>query len=267
VTSSRPPAVQVEFNRTAHALELLYLLVVKELKVRYKSSVLGYVWALANPFAFAFVYWFAFKYVMRVQVENYSLYLITGMFPWVWLSSSVVHASHSFEGNAFLVKKVRFPQAILPLSNVAHELVHFLFALPVILAFLWYAGEIGPKASWMWQIPLMLATQMAFAYPLAYTFAITNVYVRDIGHLAGIGFTLLFFVTPMVYTIDMVPISWRPWFAFSPLHLLIDGWRSVFLHGRLDLLDVATLLGWSSAFAAAAALIYRKLGPRLGELL
>ena len=66
---------------SAHSLELLYLLVRKDLKVRYKSSVLGYLWALANPFAFALVYWVAFKYIMRVQMENYSLYLITGIFP------------------------------------------------------------------------------------------------------------------------------------------------------------------------------------------
>src|SRR5512134_722392 len=120
---------------TAQALELLYLLVRKDLKVRYKSSILGYVWALANPFAFAFVYWIAFKYIMRVQMENYSLYLITGIFPWLWLSTGITQATRSYPNNASLVKKVRIPRAVLPLSSVVQEMVHFLFALPVIVAF------------------------------------------------------------------------------------------------------------------------------------
>ena len=126
--------------------ELLYVLVRKELKARYKNRFLGYVWALANPVAFAFVYWIAFKFIMRMEVENYSLYLLTGIFPWVWLSTGVISATRSFIVNASLIKKVPLPRAILPLGNVAQEMVHFVFALPVIVAFVWFAGEIlaGP---------------------------------------------------------------------------------------------------------------------------
>ena len=160
--------------------ELLYVLVRKELKVRYKSSFLGYVWALANPFAFALVYWLAFKFIMRVEMDNYSLFLITGIFPWVWLSAGVVTGTRSLVVNTALVKKVNLPRAILPLSNVMQEMAHFIFALPVIIAFLYFAGNYPLSASWLWQIPLMLVLQAAFIYPLALALAIANVFIHDI---------------------------------------------------------------------------------------
>jgi lipopolysaccharide transport system permease protein len=251
----------------AHSLELLYLLVRKDLKVRYKSSVLGYVWALANPFAFALVYWVAFKYIMRVQMENYSLYLITGIFPWLWLSSGVTHATRSYQNNASLVKKVRIPRAVLPLSNVVQEMVHFLFALPVIVAFVLFAGGFEPRAAWLWQLPAMLALQLAFVYPVAMLFAISNVYVHDIEHLAGLAFAMLFFLTPMVYPVTMVPAELRSWFEWNPLYALMDSWRGVFLLGALDGAKVAYAAACAGLFGALAWICHRRFGPRIPELL
>lgn len=251
----------------AHSLELLYLLVRKDLKVRYKSSVLGYLWALANPFAFALVYWVAFKYIMRVQMENYSLYLITGIFPWVWLSSGITQATRSYQNNAFLVKKVKIPRAILPLSSVAQEMAHFLFALPVILAFLIFAGSFELRAAWLWQIPLMLGVQLAFVYPIALVFAVSNVYVHDIEHLVGLAFAMLFFLTPMVYPISMVPEELRRYFELNPLYALMDSWRGVFLSGTLDGAKLGYAIACAAVFGAVAWLCYRRLAPRIGELL
>jgi lipopolysaccharide transport system permease protein len=254
-------------DRLAHVLELLYLLVLKELKVRYQSSVLGYVWALANPFAFAFVYWLAFKYIMRVQMENYSLYLITGLFPWVWLSSATTLATRSFQNNPSLVKKVRLPYYVLPMSNVAQEMVHFVFALPVIAGFLWVAGSFGLRSAWLWQIPLMIALQFAFIYPGALILALANAYVHDVGYLVGLAFSLLFFVTPMVYPIEFVPLELQPYFALNPLHALTDAWRSIFLYGILKSASVAYAMAWAALSGVLAWMLYRRLGPRLGERL
>jgi lipopolysaccharide transport system permease protein len=248
-------------------IELLYVLVRKELKVRYKSSFLGYVWALANPFAFALVYWIAFKFIMRMEMENYSLFLITGIFPWVWLSAGIVSGTRSFVINTALIKKISLPRAILPLSSVMQEMAHFTLALPVIFAFLWFAGDYAPKASWLWQIPFMLALQVAFIYPIALALAVVNVFVHDVEHLVGLGFTLLFFATPMVYPVTMVPEVYRRYFELNPFHALMQSWRSVFLDGALDAAHIA----FAAAFAAAAALVawilYRRLSPRIGELI
>jgi lipopolysaccharide transport system permease protein len=246
--------------------ELLYVLVRKELKARYKNRFLGYLWALANPFAFAFVYWIAFKFIMRLEIENYSLFLITGMFPWVWMSVGVTGATRSFVINASLIRKVNLPRAILPLGNVTQEMVHFGFALPVIMAFLWFAGEIRPMPSWLWQMPTLIALQVAFVYPMALALALANAYVRDIEYLVGIGFSLLFFATPMVYPITLVPETYRYWFELNPLHALMQSWRSVFLQGTLELHHVALALVFAAVTGVVAWWLHRKLAPRIGEL-
>jgi lipopolysaccharide transport system permease protein len=250
-----------------HNIELLYLLVLKDLKVRYKSSLLGYIWALANPFIFAFVYWIAFKFVMRVQMENYSIFLITGMFPWIWLSVGTIQATKIYQANSSLVKKVNLNRAILPLSMVVGEMVHFLFALPVIAIFLAFAGAQNLHISWLWQIPLLIGVQLAFIYPLALLFAIANVFIRDVEYLVSVAFSALFFATPMVYPLSMVPEEYRLYFEANPLHALIQGWRSVLLEGTVHLQYMGYCLAFAAAFTIAAFLIYRKYSHRLGELL
>jgi lipopolysaccharide transport system permease protein len=247
--------------------ELLYLLVQKDLKVRYKSSMLGYVWALANPFLFAFVYWIAFKFVMRVQMENYSIFLITGMFPWIWLSSGIVQATRIYQTNSSLVKKIRLNRSILPLSSVTGEMVHFLFAMPAIIAFLAYAGTHNLHLSWLWQIPLLVVLQLCFIYPLALMFAISNVFVRDVEYLVSVAFSALFFATPMVYPLSMVPAEYQIYFEANPLHALIHGWRSVLLEGSLHLDYMLYCAAFAAFFAAAAFAVHRKFSHRLGELL
>lgn len=250
-----------------HFLELLYLLVLKELKTRYKSSLFGYFWALLNPFAFAFVYWVAFKFIMRVQMENYSIFLIAGMFPWVWLSTGITQATRSFHNNSSLVKKVNLKRMILPLSNVVQELVHFVFALPVIVLFIWYAGGKFLQVEWIWQIPLMIGLQLWLAYPLALLFAMANVFVHDVEYLVGIGFSLLFFLTPIVYPVSMIPGPYRVYFEISPLHVLIESWRSVLLNGTMNADYVLYLLGWSLTVTLISVIAYRRIAPRIGEVL
>ncbi len=250
-----------------HKIELLYLLVLKDIKVRYKSSVLGYFWAIANPFAFAFVYWVAFKFIMRVQMENYSIFLITGLFPWLWLSNGITQATCSYQNNSSLIKRVNLNRATLPLSNIMQEMAHFLFALPVIILFLALSGGHAFYWNWLWQLPLMMAVQLAFIYPAALIFAVANVYVRDIEYLVGIGFSLMFFATPMVYPIELVPEAYRGYFVLNPLYALIACWRSVFLSGQIE----AGLLGyfslWIALIGGMSFFFYRRMSGRIGELL
>lgn len=254
-------------HRFRQLFELLYLLVLKDLKVRYKNSVLGYLWAIANPFAFAFVYWVAFKFIMRVQMENYSIFLISGLFPWLWLSNGITQATRSYQNNSSLIKRVNLNRAVLPLSNIIQEMAHFMFALPVIVIFLALNGGHAFYWSWLWQLPLMMMLQLAFIYPVALIFAVANVYVRDIEYLVGIGFSLLFFATPMVYPIEQVPEAFRGYFALNPLHALIASWRAIFLHGQIE----PGLWGYFSLWIALLTVLgfffYRRMSGRIGELL
>lgn len=246
--------------------ELLYLLVLKELKVRYKRSVLGYLWAIANPFAFALVYWVAFKFIMRVQMENYIVFILTGMFPWGWLSQSIIQGTGSFTNNLSLVRHVKLPKLILPLSNVLQEMVHFVFAIPVVFFFIAISGEHIHPLSLLWQLPLMLVLQAFFVFPLTVIGAVLNVYVRDIQYLVGILFSVFFFVTPMVYPLTMVPAAYQRYFKLNPAYWLIDSWRTVFAGNVLPLENLACVLGSIAVFSLVAGWVYYRLAARIAEL-
>jgi len=249
-----------------HALELIYLLIRKDLKVRYKSSVLGYLWTLANPFAFGFVYWVAFKLIMRVEMENYSLFLLSAMFPWLWLSAGVTQATSVYRNNASLVKKVNLHRAILPLSVILQEMVNFIFAIPVLIAFFYFTAKII-HPSWLWQVPLMLTVQLIFAFPVALTLAIWNVFVHDIEYLIGIAFSLLFFATPIVYPTTMIPAEYRGYFEASPLHALVQSWRSIFFSGTLDFASIGYCLVVGAVCSVIAAFVFARLAHKIGEFL
>lgn len=253
-------------RNTLQRIEFLYLLTRMQLKARYKDRFLGYLWAISTPFALAFVYWIVFKVIMRLEMDNYSVYLVTGLFPWTWLSVGVSSATRSFVVNAPLVKEMGVTQSILPLSNVMQELAHFVLALPVILAWVVLAGGYPLAASWLWQIPLMLIVQAAFVYPLALACALANAYVRDVEYFLSIGFPVLFFATPMVYPVSLVPEPLHQYFELSPLQALMQSWRSLFMEGALDPARIAYVAAFSIASGAVAWLLYRKLAPRISEV-
>ena len=104
---------------------------MKEVKVRYKRTVLGYAWSLLNPVVYAVTYWFAFKAILNVRIEGYFAFLLAGLFPWQWLSNSLLLAPNAFVANAPLVKKIAFPRYLIVASSVATEGLHFLLTLPV----------------------------------------------------------------------------------------------------------------------------------------
>jgi len=247
-------------------LELVYVLVLKDLKVRYKSSFFGYMWALANPFAFALVYYIAFKLIMRVQMPNYSIFLLTAMFPWVWMSNSIIQATSGYRNNASLVKKIRINTLILPFANVAHELVHFCFALPVLMVFILVAGG-KLYLEWLWQIPLMVFLQFSVVYPLGLLLALSNVFVRDVEYLVGIFMSMLFFLTPIVYPLTMVPEIYRNYFEWSPFSAIILNWRNVLMNGQIEWPPMIYCVVLSVVLLFIASIVHERTRYKLAELL
>ena len=122
-------------KQVQHYIDLITVLTQKELKVRYKSSVFGYLWSIGHPLAFAFVFFIAFKVVMKIEMEDYALFLIAGLFPWQWFSNSVNLSPMAFLGNASLIKKINFPRNVIPFAMVLQDMIHFLLSIPVIVLF------------------------------------------------------------------------------------------------------------------------------------
>lgn len=253
-------------DRFAHTGELLYLLVLKELRVRYKSSILGYFWALANPLAFTAVYYVAFRLILKTDVPNYPLFLVTGMFPWTWLMNALVQSTGAYRGNPSLVRKVRLPRAILPLSTTVQHMVHFVFSLPILLAAVVLStGQV--HASWIVLVPIATAVELAIIYPLALMLAAFNAAVRDVEYLVAIVLQMLFFLTPIVYPMSAIPAAHRAYFNLNPATPMIAVWRRVLYDGVLDGPAVARCAVFALVASAAAYFVHRAIAPRVGELL
>ena len=250
----------------AQALELLYVLVAKDLRVRYKGSVLGYLWALANPLAFTAVYYVAFKLIIPTATEHFALYLVTGLFPWVWASNALVQSAAAYRSNVTLVRRVRLPRAIMPLSSVVHEMVHFLFAVPILA--LGVALATGTMhVSWIWLIPSMAIVQLAMLYPMGVILAATNVLVRDVEHLVGVALQMLFFLTPIVYSAESIPGAYQAYFVLNPFVPMIGAWRTALYRGDLDPVAIGRCLLFAAATGLAAVAIHRRVEPTIGERL
>jgi len=209
--------------------DLIHVLVVKEFRIRYKSTFLGYIWSILQPLAFALVFYAVFKVVLRIPMRNFGLYLIAGLFPWQWFSNSVLASNQFFVGNSTLIKKVRFPRSFLVVAGVLNDLIHFVISVPVILVFMFWHHRY-PTLSWVWLLPLLVAIQFLFTYGLSLLVATCNLFFRDLERLMTIFTLLWFYLTPIFYPIDMVPARFRDAYLYgNPMASLVACWRSIFL--------------------------------------
>lgn len=246
--------------------DLLLVLTQKDLKVRYKSSWLGYFWSIAHPLALAFVFVVAFKVVMKVRMQDYALFLIAGLFPWQWFSNSVTMSTSAFLANASIIKKVNFPRNIIPLTLVLQDMIHFIISIPVILFFMFLYNH---RPGWIWLIgiPLLLAIQFGFSYGIALAVSSINLFFRDMERLIVLLMTWLFYFTPVIYSETMIPEKYRAWVMLNPLTPLMIGWRNLFLHNQLDW----KLAGLGSVYCliilGIGYWIYNRLSWKFAEIL
>ncbi len=246
--------------------DLVIALTKKELKVKYKRSFLGYLWSIANPLALALVFFVAFKIVMKVQIENYTLFLISGLFPWQWFSNSVNGAAMVYVGNASLIKKVNFRREVLVIAPVLNDMLHFILSIPVIVVFVVFYG-MKPSLLWLAGIPLLLSIQFVMIFGISLAVSSINLFFRDMERIVFIFTTLMFYFTPIIYSEDMVPAKYKSLILLNPLSVLMVSWRNLFMKGTLDFKDIALSLIYSLIILAGGFLIYRRLKWRFAEVL
>ena len=257
----------VAHRRMSYVADLIFVLVQKEMKVRYKNSAFGYAWSVANPLLFTAVYYMALGVFLRLNIPGYPypLFLIAGQFPWQWLATSVGGAPMGFIANASLIKRMRFPRYVLIAGSVLSDAIHFLLTIPVIVVLLLWYGFV-PSWSWVPGIPLLALAQFLTVYGVALAAASVNVFFRDLERLVGIFLQALFFLTPVVYSASIVPSPYHVWIRLNPVAPLIRAWQKLFLDGHLDpLLVVAAYLS-GLVCLVVSSLVYRGLSPRFGEL-
>jgi lipopolysaccharide transport system permease protein len=247
--------------------DLIVVLTQKELKVKYKRSFLGYLWSIANPLALALVFFIAFKIVMRIQIENYTLFLIAGLFPWQWFANSVNAAPLTLLGNASLIKKVNFPREILIVVAVLNDMLHFAVSIPVIVIFLLFYG-MSPGLTWIVGVPLLLLIQFVLICGIGLLFAASNLFFRDLERLIFIFTTLFFYITPIIYPIEMIPEEYRYLIMLgNPLSPLFVAWRELFLHNTINFQGIAFSAIYATLIFFAGYYAFKKLKWKFAEVL
>lgn len=246
--------------------DLVYTLVIKEFKVRYKSSFLGYLWSIANPLSYAIILSFAIKSVFKVNIDNYGLFLISALFPWQWFSNSVGSSTGIFLSNVNLIKKLNFPKSVLVFSFVAQDAMHFFLSLPIIAGFVFYYND-QLYLSWLYGIPILMVAQFILTFGLSLIVSSINVFFRDLERMVMLSLNFLFYVSPIFYSKDMIPENLKHFFFLNPLIWLIECWRNLFMKGTLNWDYILVSLFYGIVVMVVGILIYNKLKYKFAEVL
>jgi lipopolysaccharide transport system permease protein len=210
--------------------DLIFELTVRDIKIRYKRSILGIVWSLLNSLAHIRVFRFIFGSVLALNVPNYTAFLFIGVLVWVWFRSGLTQATTSITGNRELVARPGFPTTVLPVITVMTSLVDFLLAFPILIVFLLSGGS--PLTTALLALPVVMVVQFAFTLGLAYLLATIQVTFRDMSHLLNVILGLGFYLTPVFYDVSAVPDQYQFIYKFNPLVYLLAAYRTILLDGR-----------------------------------
>ncbi len=229
--------------------ELLFNLVLRDLRSRYRGSVLGLLWTVLTPLFMALIYIF-FLRLLRVRIRHEEL--IIGVFAWQFTVQAIQSGMGSITGNANLVKKIYFPRMIIPLSVTLSALVNYLLMLIVqfgLVAFLLHRAG-SALSPWTFALPLIIAYQFLFNFSMALLTSASNVYFRDTQHFVGLFLSAWFFISPIMYPLSLLEslagdTTWvKQLFMLNPLSIIVTAYRVLQIPGEAFPWSGAAIIGW-----------------------
>jgi len=236
---------------------LIKELVVRDLKVKYRRSALGYIWSILNPLLMMVVVTTVFSYMFRFDIENYPIYLLSGQLMYNFYSESTNFAMNSIISNASLIRKVHVPKYIFPLAKVLSSFVNLLFSLVAIVLVLVITRTPVTPAFFLFPIPLFYALLLSMGVGLI--ISVLTVYFRDMLHLYGIFLTALMYFTPIFYPTSALPPFVLRLIKLNPLYHLVGMFRDVFLYGNFPTLKAHLIcLGIGIAVTLLGLFIFKK---------
>ena len=213
---------------------LIQTLVARDLKARYRGSVLGFFWSFINPLLQLAIYSFVFTVVLpnrSVNLQPYALFMFVGILPWTWFSSSILESSNVLISGGNLIKKVLFPAEVLPIVTVFANMVHFFLGLPILAAFLIYYQRPLDPLELLW-FPVIVFVQLFLLLGLSLLVSALTVHFRDLKDILGNLLTLWFFATPIIYPMSEAPENFRWFLNLNPMtHLAISYQEVLFYVG------------------------------------
>ena len=248
---------------------LIQSLVARELKARYRGSVLGFFWSFFNPLLLLLVYTFVFNTVLQTRSPHahpYALFLFCGLLPWTWFATSLTESSGVLISGGNIFKKVLFPAEILPIVSVLANMVHFLLGLPILAVFLVYYEKPLHITELAW-FPVVLLVQLILTLAFALLLSALTVHFRDIRDILSNLLTVWFFMTPIIYTWIDAPVSIKPYLNLNPfMHLAVSYQEILFFEGPFGHLKWMLLLGAIAvAFFVLAFFVFDRLRDTFAE--
>lgn len=225
--------------------EMIFSLVKRDLKGRYKGSVLGFLWTFLNPLLQLVVYTMVFSVIMRAGIKDYYLFLFVALVPWIFFSSSLTGGANCVWSQQDLVKKIYFPREVLPISFVTSQFVNMLLSFLVIFGVIIASGK-GINFFAILYLPVIMIIEYILALGIAMIASAINVYLRDTEYILGIVAMAWQFLTPVMYSIDQAPEKIRFIFAFNPMTPVITAYRDILYYKeapQLNTLISAVLCG------------------------
>jgi lipopolysaccharide transport system permease protein len=211
--------------------DLLWMWIFREIKIRYKQSILGGAWAILQPFVLMIVFTIVFSTFARVPTDGipYPIFSYSALLPWTLLATSVTFAVSSLVNNMNLLTKIYFPREILPIASIGAALVDFCVA-SIIFAGLMIYYQIPLHATLIW-VPLLLLIQVALIIGISLSLSAINVFYRDIRFVVPLGLQIWLYASPVIYPLTLVPPEYRTLYMLNPMAGLIDSYRRVLLEG------------------------------------
>ena len=252
------------FKRLFSYRELLKSNVKKEIRGKYKGSFLGILWSFINPLLTVLVYAIVFPYILRVKMDNYLIFLIVGVIPWNFFITTVTQGTTTVLANGDIIKKVFFPREILPISVAVSTLINFFISCIIVLLFVIGSG-IGVHI-YLVMLPVIALIQFMFSLGLIFILSAIDIYVRDVEYIVNFIISMLFYGTPIIYSIDMFPQKFRWLLNLNPMAHIVNSYRSIFYYlewPNFKTLGIVAIV--SFATMVFGYMIFRKLEKGFAE--
>jgi lipopolysaccharide transport system permease protein len=247
--------------------ELLWVLAARDIKVRYKQSVLGAAWAVLRPFTTMVIFSVVFGKLAKIPSEGfpYPVFVYTGLLPWTFFSTAIGTSSQSLVGSSHLISKVYFPRLIIPLSSVGAGLADFLISTAVLLAMMaWYG------MGWSVHLlaaPLLMLAVIFTAVGVGTVLSALTVAYRDFSHITPFLVQIWMYVTPVIFPLSIVPKQWQWLLYLNPMTGLVEGFRSAFLGKPFDLGGLGISIAVALAFFAVGAAYFERVERRFADII
>jgi len=215
--------------------ELIWALALKELHVRYKRSVLGFLWALLHPLLMMIILTVVFSSLVRFPINGYAVFLISMLLPWIFFAQALTYSVECLVTNGELLKKVKVAKSVFPVSVVLSNTINFLLSL-LPLALILVVLRFPLHWTWLY-LPIPILGLLMFVLGCGFFFSAVNVYFRDVTHIVQIILQGWFYLSPIIFSLDLLPQHYRTFFRLNPMLYILNGFRLAIYYGQLPSLQ------------------------------